>query len=55
MTRRYTDTENTGLAAVPNLNGTERGDDPDTEPNTDRRRETMSETVWSHRLTGGSR
>ncbi|MFC6723709.1 hypothetical protein ACFQE1_04785 [Halobium palmae] len=55
MTRRYTDTENTGLAAVPDLNGAESTDDYGTERSADRRRETMSETVWSHRLTGGSR
>lgn len=41
MTRQFTDAENTGMAAVPNLNSTD-------EPG--QRRETMEEAVWSHRL-----
>ncbi|MFC7167391.1 hypothetical protein [Halospeciosus flavus] len=49
MTRHYTDAENTGLPAIPNLN--------DDEPTTDarQRRETMEEDVWSHRLTEDGR
>ena len=40
MPTRYTDIENTGLPAVPDLR---------TESTDDERYENLSETVWSHR------
>ena len=44
MSTRYTDIENTGLPAVPDLRTTST--------ETDDRYETLAETVWSHRQAG---
>ncbi|ESP87051.1 hypothetical protein [Candidatus Halobonum tyrrellensis] len=61
MSRHYTDAENTGLPAVPRPTSTDTETSGETDAGTetdaefDRRRETMTEAVWSHRLDGGAR